>query len=256
MEPSGYTKIVETFLRDRIHQLMKVQHNKIQRGFTRHSSHMNCSLILEETIWEYKDLWKPLYIAFLDANSAFDVVSHETLLRKHFSCRDSWSTMVLVPFPSSGCRVCGQVERHLLRTFPDNAGHTSEWHLEYWPLQVIREWSPITFRQTLHWMSHWWAILCSINLLRWRSNKSRQEKGPSVACGYRSWLQLPRKLQPVKSVVLQIRLNANQMVEEDLAVTINGMPMPAVQEVMHIGILRSAIDISKYHLMNTFPIES
>ena len=43
---------------------------------------MNCSLIVEETIREYKDLCKPVYIAFLDAKSAFDVVSHESLLRK------------------------------------------------------------------------------------------------------------------------------------------------------------------------------
>ena len=45
---------------------------------------MNCSLIIEETIREHKDLKKPLYLAFLDAKSAFDVVSHESLLRKLF----------------------------------------------------------------------------------------------------------------------------------------------------------------------------
>ena len=41
---------------------------------------MNSSLIVEETISEYKDLRRPIYIAFLDAKSAFDVVSHDSLL--------------------------------------------------------------------------------------------------------------------------------------------------------------------------------
>ena len=46
---------------------------------------MNCSLILEESIRENKDNNLPtLYIAFLDAKSAFDVVSHTSLMRKLF----------------------------------------------------------------------------------------------------------------------------------------------------------------------------
>ena len=47
-------------------------------------------------------------------------------------------------------------------------------------------------------------------------------------------------LQPIKSVILQIILNTGQMDEENLAVTMNGMPIPVVEEVMHTGILRSA----------------
>ena len=43
---------------------------------------MNCSLILEEVIREAKDLKEPLYIAFLDVKTAFDVVSHVSLLQK------------------------------------------------------------------------------------------------------------------------------------------------------------------------------
>ena len=78
------TKIIETLLRDRVQPLIEAQQNNLQRGFTKHSSPMNCSLIVEETIREYKDLLKPVYITLLDAKSAFDVVSHESLLRKLF----------------------------------------------------------------------------------------------------------------------------------------------------------------------------
>ena len=45
---------------------------------------MNDSLILEEVIREHKDKRLPLYIAFLDAKSAFDVVCHNSLMRKLF----------------------------------------------------------------------------------------------------------------------------------------------------------------------------
>ena len=41
-------------------------------------------LILVEVIRVYRELRKPLYVTFLDVNSAFDVVSHDSLLRKIF----------------------------------------------------------------------------------------------------------------------------------------------------------------------------
>ena len=38
---------------------------------------MNCTLILEEYLGECKDLNNTAYVAFLDAKSMFDVVSHD-----------------------------------------------------------------------------------------------------------------------------------------------------------------------------------
>ena len=45
---------------------------------------MNCSLILEECIRDNRDSKLSTYIAFLDAKSTFDVVSHTSLMRKLF----------------------------------------------------------------------------------------------------------------------------------------------------------------------------
>ena len=45
---------------------------------------MNCSLILEELIRESKDMKKDVFIAFLDAKSAFDVVDHASLMWRLF----------------------------------------------------------------------------------------------------------------------------------------------------------------------------
>ena len=47
-------------------------------------------------------------------------------------------------------------------------------------------------------------------------------------------------LQPVKRVILQILLNVSQAEEEDMSLTVNGVPVPVVEEVMHMGILRAA----------------
>ena len=58
--------------------------NRLQRGFTQGSSPMYCSLILEEIIRESRDQKQPLYIAFLDVKTAFDVVSHASLLGSYF----------------------------------------------------------------------------------------------------------------------------------------------------------------------------
>ena len=76
------SKILESLIRERIKPIITESQNPLQRGFTEGSSPMNCSLILEEYIRNNKDSKLPTYIAFLDAKSAFDVVSHTSLLRK------------------------------------------------------------------------------------------------------------------------------------------------------------------------------
>ena len=62
--------------------MIESQQNSLQSGFTKHFSPMNCFLIVEDTIPEYKDLRTPSYIAFVDAKSDFDVVSYDSLLWK------------------------------------------------------------------------------------------------------------------------------------------------------------------------------
>ena len=63
---------------------MKHQH-PFQRGFTAATSHMNGALLVEEYLRECKDQKKTAYVAFLDVKSAFDVVSHSSLLRKLYN---------------------------------------------------------------------------------------------------------------------------------------------------------------------------
>ena len=90
------TKILEAVLRKKIQPIINANQSALQRGFTKNSSPMNCSLILEETIREQRDKRKPLYIAFLDAKSAFDVVNHDSLLRKLYHIGIDGATWLLI----------------------------------------------------------------------------------------------------------------------------------------------------------------
>ena len=56
--------------------------NSLQRGFTKNSSPLNAALIIEEFIRDKRDSKNLVYIAILDAKSAFDVVLHNSRMRK------------------------------------------------------------------------------------------------------------------------------------------------------------------------------
>ena len=76
------TKIIESVLRNQIQPYVEQQQNNLQRGFTKHSSPMNCFLILEEVVRDRKDSGRPVFTVFLDVKSAFDVIPHDSLLRR------------------------------------------------------------------------------------------------------------------------------------------------------------------------------
>ena len=75
------TKILESVLKDLIKPKVEEHQNTLQRGFTRHSSPINCLLLMEEVI---RDRGQPMYAAFLDVKAAFDVVPHNSLMRRLF----------------------------------------------------------------------------------------------------------------------------------------------------------------------------
>ncbi len=56
--------------------------NKLQWGFTQDTPPLLAGLMLQEQINEATEQRKPLYITFLDVKTAFDVVWHDSLLRK------------------------------------------------------------------------------------------------------------------------------------------------------------------------------
>jgi hypothetical protein len=75
------SKLLEKLLLPAQDLLLEACQNKMQRGFTSHSSSANTALLITEACAEAKDQKQPIYMAFLDASKAFDVVCHPTLLK-------------------------------------------------------------------------------------------------------------------------------------------------------------------------------
>ena len=74
-------KLFETVILNRLHQLNADQ-SQLQYGFTKGLSPSMASLLLSEAVLDAKMCNRPIYIATLDAQKAFDVVSHPVLMVK------------------------------------------------------------------------------------------------------------------------------------------------------------------------------
>jgi hypothetical protein len=75
-------KLLEHVIVGRIQSIFKKAQSTLQRGFTEDVSPIFAAFILCETINECKDTKSNLYVALLDAEKAFDRVSHSCLFRK------------------------------------------------------------------------------------------------------------------------------------------------------------------------------
>ncbi|MES9904845.1 MAG: reverse transcriptase domain-containing protein [Sedimenticola sp.] len=75
-------KVLEHIVNKRHNLILDESQSKLQKGFTTGQSSMNAALILSESVAESKNIKKPLILTTLDAQKAFDVVHHNSLLRK------------------------------------------------------------------------------------------------------------------------------------------------------------------------------
>jgi hypothetical protein len=88
-------KLFEKVILHKISPLLKESQNPLQRGFSKDVAPTNASLLLTETIAESLDNNVSLYAAYIDASKAFDVVWHESMLRKLFYTGISKETWIL-----------------------------------------------------------------------------------------------------------------------------------------------------------------
>ena len=77
-------KVIEHVLNIRHNAILDASQSRLQKGFTPGRSSIDAALILSECIAEAKNERKPLIVATLDAQKAFDVVDHKLLLRRLF----------------------------------------------------------------------------------------------------------------------------------------------------------------------------
>ncbi len=75
-------KVIEKLIQRRIEPILSTTQNRLQKGFTKGCSSNNASLLVSEVINDAIDCKKPVYMATLDVEKAFDVVSHDILFQK------------------------------------------------------------------------------------------------------------------------------------------------------------------------------
>jgi hypothetical protein len=74
------SKLIEMHILAHSRPILNRIQNRQQRGFSAQSSSVNAALLLTECIAEAKDAKSPVYIQYLDAKKAFDLVWHTGLL--------------------------------------------------------------------------------------------------------------------------------------------------------------------------------
>jgi hypothetical protein len=79
---SMLSKVVEQFIATHTETLLRPYQCDLQYGFTQGMSPTHAALLVTEAIAEQRDTKVPLYVATLDAQKAFDVVNHESLMWK------------------------------------------------------------------------------------------------------------------------------------------------------------------------------
>ena len=75
-------KVLEHVLSRRHNKILEETQSKLQKGFTEGCSSLNVAVILTECILESKNNKQDLLLTTLDTQKAFDVVDHNSLLRR------------------------------------------------------------------------------------------------------------------------------------------------------------------------------
>ena len=77
-------KILEMVMVHPVKKILRTKLNKLQRGFCEGAGSANTAFIVSEAAAESLDAKTPLYVTFLDASKAFDVVWHASMLNKMY----------------------------------------------------------------------------------------------------------------------------------------------------------------------------
>ncbi|MEW8546756.1 MAG: reverse transcriptase domain-containing protein, partial [Candidatus Thiodiazotropha sp.] len=237
------TKILETVLREEVRPSVEMHQNKLQRGFTQNSSPMNCSLILEEIIRESKDRKQPLYIAFLDVKAAFDVVSHNSLLRKLFHIGIEGKEWSLIHSLHSGAESVVKWDGDTSGSFKVQQGVRQGGILSTDLYKLYG--NGLLDRLTDMGLGFHLGEICCVaptaadDMAIAASSLHELQRLITTSVDYSKMERY--HLQPNKSVILAFPCHGrgSQEANEDINISMNGKQMPVVKEAMHMGILRS-----------------
>ena len=237
------SKVLETVLRERIKPNIAKHQNNLQRGFTEGSSPMNCSLILEESIRKNRDKNLPIYVAFLDAKSTFDVVNHSSLLRKLFHMGIEGQVWNLIDSLHTNAETMVKLGGQFSDKFEIKQGVRRGGILST-DLYKVYDNKLLDRLESAMLGIRIGGINCNGPTCADDTTVVTEERGPlqtllSISDDYSGLEQY--LLQLLKSVVLTIPPpRKRDKLEDGHHWTLKGKEMPNVTQTMHMGIMRSA----------------
>ena len=241
-------KILESILKEELVPVITRKQSKFQRGFTKSTSPLNASLIMQEMILDSQQANKTLYVAYLDAKAAFDVVSHSSLLRKlylsgisnalwtmiadTFRCASSvvkWNGLLSEPFEIlQGVRQGGILSADEYKLYVNDLLLTLEGTSHGARIGNITCAAP-TCADDVALMAHTREDLqCMLDICH---NYSRMER---------------YQLQPTKSMVMIFNPKTpTEVLQENSPFTLGEDQVPVVSKATHIGLIRDTDNTGK-----------
>ena len=238
-----FTKVLELVIRARLKQLILEKQNKLQRGFTENSSPMNTALILEEFIRDRRDSQSPAYIAFLDARSAFDVVSHRSLMRKLFNIGIEGNMWTLINSLHQDAKSAVKWQGEISEQFRVDQGVRQGGILSTDLYKVYNDslLDRLTIAENATKIGPIVCVAptCADDCAIGADSPGILQSLLDIGVDHSKMERFI--LQPVKSVVLEI-LNKlrKSKVKSSNSWDLDGVKMPTVDKTMHVGICRSA----------------
>ena len=198
---------------------------------------------MEEVFRDRKDKGQPIYAAFLDIKSAFDVVSHQSLLRKLFHTGIEGQTWSLIQSLQDNSESVVKWQGSYSQPFKVNQGFRQGGILS---TDLFKYGKAQLDRMTTSGQGCYIEEVCCVaptcadDMVVLTDDKVSLQFLLNIAVGNN--LMEKYLLQPVKGVLLYI-LNSiakRTTTKNEPGVTLKGEPMPVVSETMHMGILRSS----------------
>ena len=212
----------------------------MQRGFTSKSSPLFCALIIEEFIRETTGKKGTSYTAYLDAKTAFDVVYHNSLLRKlyHMGIGGGLWTILQSFYENAGSMVkwMGSTsETFSIEQGVRQGGILSADLYKVYINQLLDRLYTCGFGATIGEIICN-APTCADDLSTLSSTTQELQMLCSIASDYSNMERY--ELQPAKSVVLPYSSKRSKSTE-DPCIILGDQQMPNVDKTTHVGVVRT-----------------
>ena len=229
-------KVLQLVLNNRHNLTLKHSQSRLQKGFTEKTSSMNAALVLTECISEAKSQKKPMYIAALDVQKAFDVVNHQFLLHKLYADGITGDDWLLMKDLYSNMTARVKWEGHLSSPFiikqgVRQGGILSATHYKRYNNPLLLDIEDRFTGKTIGTVKvpH---VTCADDLCYVTDSKNELQPMISTSEGYAN--REHYTIHPTKTVIVPYNT------QDVPSITLYGEKVPVMNQTVHLGIYRNS----------------